>query len=328
MKSSLTLAVLAAALFSGTAASGADINGSLKDGGDVFSAPKEVNWTGFYIQGHGGYGNANHNLSVQDYYKDFCLDKVQAEDPEFNRFEDGSHGPFVGPDRQWTLDKKVELFGAAESCETIANDPDNGPGPKFSAGKYVTAPGDSREIGSIDGVNSHGGIGGGRIGFDVARGKLLFGVFGDYNFTNMQTDVSIAGVGNFGLEKDDEWSVGGRIGYIVAPRTLVYVLAAYTQTEYNVTGLGSIDFNAIGIGDASVKSGATFDGISVGGGIEFALTSNVFLGMEYAHTFYGEEDILNVYSANANQGVKITDDLDEDKILGTLKIKLNGSLFD
>ncbi len=74
----LGLAAGLAALLSSGAAMGADINGSLKDGADVFSAPKEVNWTGFYIQGHGGYGNANHNLSVQDYYKDFCLSKNDA----------------------------------------------------------------------------------------------------------------------------------------------------------------------------------------------------------------------------------------------------------
>jgi outer membrane immunogenic protein len=312
----LGLAALAAALISSGAAHGADINGSLKDSGDVFSAPKEVNWTGFYIQGHGGYGNANHNLSVQDYFKDYCADKG---DTSVGFDEDGD----LDGSAWKTVENKKEAWPTitGDTCENLAKT--EGTGKKFSAGSHVTVPGDSREIGSIDGINSHGGIGGGRVGFDWARGKILFGVFGEYNFTNMKTEASIAGVGNFGLEKDDEWSVGGRIGYVVAPRTLLYVLAAYTQTEYNLTGL-----NAINFGDASVKSGATFDGISVGGGIEFALTNNVFLGMEYAHTFYGEEDILNVYSASANQGIKVVDDLDEDKILGTLKIKLNGGLFD
>lgn len=305
MKKHFALAAgLAALLSSGALAS--DLNGSLKDGADVFSEPKEVNWTGLYIQGQGGYGNANHNLSVQDYYKGFCSEYTQ-EQVSAAGF-DAVHGSSAST---YTLDNLNSYYGTSfSSCQ------------EFGEG-VNTIDGDSKESGSIDGINSHGGIGGGRVGFDWARGKILFGVFGEYNFTNMKTDVSIAGVGNFGLEKDDEWSVGGRIGYVVAPRTLLYVLAAYTQTEYNVTGLGAIDF-----GDASVKSGATFDGISVGGGIEFALTNNVFLGMEYAHTFYGEEDILNVYSANANQGIKVVDDLDEDKILGTLKIKLNGGLFD
>jgi opacity protein-like surface antigen len=331
MKSSLTLAVLAAALFSGTAASGADINGSLKDGADVFSAPKEVNWTGFYVGVQGGYGNANHNLSVQDYFKDYCADSWDAENPEFDRFDNN--------DRKDTLEninKGIQSWDAPDwvkaaklrtDCATRAGGTE--PGVEINPRVIDTTPsrntvavaGDSRELGSIDGVNSHGFIGGGRIGFDYARGRLLFGAFADYNFSGMETNASVAGIGNFDLRKEDEWTIGGRIGYIVAPRTLAYVLAGYTQTEYSVGGL---DNAVIAPLFTSVRSGATFDGVTVGGGIEFALAANVFFGLEYQHTFYGEETLIDAYNADLNQGIKVIDDLDEDKIMATLKIKLNG----
>lgn len=265
------LAALAAALASsGAYAADPFAKGSTKDDGDVFASPGVVNWTGFYVGVQGGYGNANHNLTLR------------AHDDGFEYPEEG--------------------------------DP-------------VLVHGEDIDLLNFDGVNSHGAIGGGRIGFDWARGRLLFGAFAEYNFSNMETEVSGLALGGmkFGLEKDDEWSVGGRIGYIAAPRTLVYVLAAYTQTEYNVTGLDVIGASLPSEG-SSFSTGATFDGITVGGGVELALTGNVFLGLEYQHTFYGEEDILKAH-VDGEGGLSVGDDLDEDKIMATLKIKLNGGLL-
>lgn len=289
--------------------------GSTKDA-PVTNSGGVVNWSGFYIGGQIGYGNANHNLTVNEYFKGFCYDGNLAG---FDPFSDYNHGR---PAKEWTLEAKNERFEQnAESCEQLDIDGDGG---LFQSGDYVTVNGDSRELGSIDGLNSHGFIGGGRIGYDYARGRLLFGVFADYNFTNMETDATISGIGSFGLEKDNEWTVGGRLGYIVAPRTLAYVLVGYTQTEYDVTGL---DNALIAPLFTSSHGGATFDGITVGGGIEFAMTGNIFLGLEYQHTFYGEETLIDLYNADRNQGLRVIDDLDEDKVMLTLKAKLNGGLF-
>ncbi len=314
MRKSIGLAALAVALMSSGATLGADINGrdSLKDMPADFSSPGVVNWTGFYVGVQGG--NANHNLSVNEYFKDYCGDDGQEDQYGFAR----DFGEFGSPG---DVDNRSKyLVDNALVCGTknvgTAQDP------VISKTFDVTpVPGDNREIGSIDGVNSHGFIGGGRIGFDYARGRLLFGAFADYNFSGMETNVNVVGIGAFDLKKEDEWTIGGRIGYIVAPRTLAYVLAGYTQTEYSVGGL---DNAVIAPLFTSVKSGATFDGVTVGGGIEFALAANVFFGLEYQHTFYGEETLIDAYNADYNQGVKVLDDLDEDKIMATLKIKFNG----
>src|SRR5262245_17374907 len=286
-------------------ANAADIlgNGSLKDdapagGGGV------VNWTGFYIGGQVGYGNANHNLSVQSYSKDTCV-----TDPEGYNIPSGTGDAF-----------SFHTFSSGGDCPLYDHDSDT-----TTAGKQsVLQAGESEELATLDGLNSHGVFGGVQAGYDWSRGRLLFGLFGDYQINNMETKGSVSiPMGNmaFGLEKQDEWSAGVRVGYIAAPRTLVYALAAFTQTEYDVTGVPAK------AGPYKIETGATFTGVSVGGGVELAVANNVFLGVEYRHTFYGAEDILNGFDRICNDGFKLEDELDEDKIMATLKIKFNGFGF-
>jgi outer membrane immunogenic protein len=189
----------------------------------------------------------------------------------------------------------------------------------------VYDPKTSLDIATLDGINASGLLGGGRVGFDIARGRFLFGVFGEYNFSNASADASILAGGTIAkplydtaeIEKDNDWSVGARAGLIVAPRTLAYVMAAYTQADYNVS---AHDTKGKSVYDKDV----TFDGVSVGGGVEFAVSNNIFLGMEYAHTFYGEENLFD--NGKAGSGIRISDSLDEDRVMATLKLKLNTGL--
>lgn len=164
---------------------------------------------------------------------------------------------------------------------------------------------------SLDGLSSAGFVGGGRIGFDYARWRFLVGAFGSYNFSNQETELGVlTGFGGptFTAEKQGEWDAGVRLGYIVAPKTLAYVLAAYTQTSYEVNGpKGKI-------------ADQDFSGVKVGGGVEFAVAQNVFLGVEYAHTFYQDEDWLD------DKNLKLIDSLDSDSVMATLKFKLNSGL--
>ena len=240
------LAALAAALASsGAYAADPFAKGSTKDDGDVFASPGVVNWSGVWVGGRIGYGNANHDLSTETYGNE----------------------------------EDITFFG-------------------------------------VDGKNSAGAIGGGQVGFDLARGRFLFGVFGSYDFSGMETEVTLFDETRTLLEKGDEWSIGGRVGLIVAPRTMAYVLAAYTQTEYTFAGASDDG------GDKDV----TFDGVTVGGGVEFAVSSNIFLGLEGTHTFYGKETIWDVDLNDDGDGLREVDDLGETKIMGTLKLKVGGGL--
>jgi opacity protein-like surface antigen len=268
------------------------------------SAPQgtAVNWTGFYLGGAIGYGNANHDLSVRDYFKGYCSDNTSSIDFD----------PFSDPDREKTLENRIEaadpnpVWASCEDVDTKA-EPDE---------SFSTISGDSREIASLDGLNSTGLVGDIRVGYDQQlSNRLLAGVFGTYGFSSMDADGTNVLFGDsFKLERGDDWSVGARAGVLVNNSTLLYALAAYTQTEYDL----SVTSNA-----ATLSKTTTFDGITVGGGIEFAAANNIFLGIEGTHTFYNKETIFDVYDADSNVGTSVDDDLGETKILGTLKIKLN-----
>jgi opacity protein-like surface antigen len=284
-------ALLGVSLMIASPAMASDLLGrgaSTKDAPADASSPV-VNWTGFYIGGSLGYGNANHDLNVKDYFRDYCEDDNAINSANFNKFTDDDRD-----DRNGDLNNAGTLVCTGN-------------------GKAVIG-GDSRSVANIDGLNSSGLVGDGRIGFDISRGRFLAGVFGSYAFNEMETKASINGLGNAWIESGDEWSLGARAGLIVAPRTLLYALAAYTE--------GDFEFGASAFG-TSVSKEVTFSGLTVGGGIEFALTQNVFLGLEGTHTFYGEEKIADFYDAGDNEGVSLHDEIGVTKVMGTLKIKLN-----
>lgn len=290
------------------------------------AGPVKMNWSGVYISGSIGYGNANHDLSVRDYFKEFCSD--ETADENFDPFEDG--------DRVRTLENKNAEYAALNEpdwfknalvrsdCSTRAghtNSPDiSGDRDIPTETGDLTVPADSREIANLDGLNSTGVVGDIRLGYDQQMGRFVLGVFGSYGFSGMEADgASIGGAfTDFNLERGDDWSIGARAGMLVNDRTLLYILAAYTETEYDFSGT----FN----GEAFSQD-TTFSGVTVGGGVEFALNEGIFLGFEGTHTFYDGETIFDDYDPATNVGTLIHDDLGETKLLATIKLKLNGSLL-
>lgn len=170
----------------------------------------------------------------------------------------------------------------------------------------------------IDGLNSSGIFGGGTIGADVQRGHFLFGLYGDYNFSNAKFETGLSfdnvSLGSASIEDGDSWLVAARAGYLFGKekRALLYVLGGYGQQDvrYSIDGIGSKD--------------VTFSGFIVGAGGEYALTRNVFIGIEYQHFFGGEETLYDGQALGFDN-LKVTDEVDSDKIMAKLKIKLNGN---
>lgn len=284
-------AMLSAAL--ATPAAAADIynqGGGLKD--DVASqAPAHaINWTGIYIGGQVGYGNSNHNLNGT-VTESTCEGTVASD----------------GQCYKWRDLKK--------NYETGVFTPNDGAVP--ISGATI----DTTEIGSafIDGINSHGGFGGGTIGADVQRGHFVFGVFGDYDFSSAKAQAGLAFGGvsaNASIEDGDSWLVAGRAGYLFGEekRAMLYILGGYGQQDVSYH---AGDFN----------KDLTFSGLVAGAGGEYALGRNLFLGIEWQHFFGGKETVFDsgFLGCEADR-LKITDDMDSDKVMAKLKLKLDDTV--
>lgn len=144
----------------------------------------------------------------------------------------------------------------------------------------------------VNGLGGEGIFGTVQVGYDRQYGRFVGGVFFDYDFTNISSDVRV-GSYKATFDLNDEWSIGGRGGYLVNSETLVYGLVAYTQANFSVpAGL----------------TGDTRDGYTLGAGLETRLGGNWFLKGEYRYTQLSEETLFNqrIYGWN----VKLTDQTD------------------
>lgn len=312
MKRVSTIAMISAVVLAPMSASATDIYDGRHD--DAYPVQgSAVNWSGFYVGGQIGYGNANHDLTLSEYFKDYCFDAPKAgTDP------DTGEELQVQPDDAFETNKDFGALRPGLQIARVTAVPEGGcaalnTAPVGPNAGYATVPGDSRNVANIDGINSHGVIGGFQAGYDQQVYNWVLGAFGLYNFSGMETTANFEDF-SAKIEKDDEWTIGIRAGHLLGERTLLYGLLGYTQTDYNFTTSPDVD---------GLKNNVTFDGITFGAGLEHAVTQNVFLGIEGTHTIYGEETIFDSYDADLNTGAKVTDDLSETRVMGTLKIKLN-----
>ncbi|MGE9008188.1 outer membrane protein [Leptospira interrogans] len=93
-------------------------------------------------------------------------------------------------------------------------------------GPDPTSPGISA---SLNGLGAVGGLATVNAGFDYQFApSFVFGVFGDYDFHSLksQVNVDIAAIplnAHGEISVDRQWSIGGRVGYLTSPTTLVFL---------------------------------------------------------------------------------------------------------
>lgn len=162
----------------------------------------------------------------------------------------------------------------------------------FYAGIGVGAGGSTTELGvpvlapgtSFNGIGGDGVFGEFAIGYDHVFGsRFLAGVFADAQFGNIGTSLSVPALPlDASLEARYGFDVGARLGYLISPTTLGYVLAGYSWRQFE------LDTNVAGVGadwDA--------DGYIVGLGMETALSGNLTLKGEYRFASYGNVNYLS-----------------------------------
>lgn len=121
------------------------------------------------------------------------------------------------------------------------------------------------------GGDTDGFLGSVGLGYDWTFGRgLVFGVFTDYTFGELDGTISFAGI-PAKIEYDNIWAIGGRAGYVVHNDLLLYGTVGYTSADYDFEGIGD-DLN----------------GYFLGVGLERRLHSNWYLKGEYRFSDYDD----------------------------------------
>lgn len=165
---------------------------------------------------------------------------------------------------------------------------------------------------SQDGVATPGGVGfsqdfdgallGGFVGYNYDLGNSwVVGVEADFE-KNWADETGFGGFLNYGL--DWQGSVRGRVGYAF-DRALVYGTAgwAYGRGYADVTGFG--------------EQKETFNGYTVGVGVDYAFTNMVFGRIEYRYTDLGDK----TFDFTGAGGGTINTDIDQHAIRVGLGVK-------
>jgi outer membrane immunogenic protein len=135
---------------------------------------------------------------------------------------------------------------------------------------------------------------GGHAGYNYQLGSVVVGVEGDIDFSDMEGSVSVDT--SFPQFFDNTFSAStdydifgtfrGRLGWGL-DRFLVYATGglAFADVENSVSRVDDLDEHWVGSDDALAL------GWTAGGGVEFAVTENIFIGAEALYFDLGEESV-------------------------------------
>lgn len=158
---------------------------------------------------------------------------------------------------------------------------------------------------SIDGV-TYGGV----VGYDFPAGdSLRIGAEASFSGSTAARDFdndrpTVFNLGN--VRADNEIYVGGRVGVVTAPSTMIYAKAGYTNQRYSITGSN---------GTVALDQKLDTDGWRVGAGAEFAIGRNAYIGTEYRYSNYSEGEID--FEGQTPDGSRFNLDNDRHQVVAT-----------
>jgi len=142
-------------------------------------------------------------------------------------------------------------------------------------------------------------IGGGHVGFDYQINSLILGVVADINYVDASTTSSytlgtpVTGFDTFGVSQDINFLVTarGKVGFVPTERLAIYATGglAYADTDVEFVSPGIL--NATRGFATSVEEDNDDLGYAVGGGVDYLVTQNFSIGLEYLYTDIGETNL-------------------------------------
>jgi outer membrane immunogenic protein len=200
----------------------------------------------------------------------------------------------------------VAFAGAAHAADLTASggykDPASLSAPSSWSGGYAGATigggfvtHDVAYPGALDfnGIGAQDVIGGFVAGYDKQIGKLVIGVYGDYDFSNVKSTLSISGI-NASLDLDHTWSLGARGGILLSSSTLLYGTVGYGEAEFKLSGIPYAGYDH------------TYKGLTLGGGVESYLGAGFTGRIEYR--WYDLDTDSNIQGSGLNNTPSLSTD--------------------
>lgn len=168
---------------------------------------------------------------------------------------------------------------------------------------------DDRPYSSSVSESAEGTFISGVFGFDrQLRNNFIIGAFADFDISDLER-----GSGANALTISRSWAVGGRVGYAVSPRTMIFATGGYTEAYFRNDGWWDIDVTG---GTLRGRRSRTFSGYFVGGGFETRLRSNFFLRGEARYANYRE----GVTNSGVSAGTTYVDQEDPEIFTGRIGV--------
>lgn len=139
-------------------------------------------------------------------------------------------------------------------------------------------------------LSDDGGVVGGHVGFQHQLNSLVLGVEAAFSGTNA-FDNSWARESRFGNNAafdslariNNILTVGPRIGWAPSSQWLLFAGGGFASASVRTAAV------SVANGNYSFETTERHNGWYVGGGVEFAITRNFILGVEYQHLDFGKE---------------------------------------
>jgi opacity protein-like surface antigen len=166
-----------------------------------------------------------------------------------------------------------------------------------------------------------GGLFGGHIGYNLQMGPWVLGAEVSYSGSTLRSTevgpVPVFPQDSFSTDIEDLFTATARIGYATST-WMVYARGGYANSEVTLSGLSGPP-----VAGVTFNTSERIDGWTAGAGLEYKLTRNMVLGLEY--NFVSLSGSFATTTDGAVPGIPIAVDLDSDihTVKGRFSVLLN-----
>ncbi|RYD62201.1 MAG: porin family protein, partial [Sphingomonadales bacterium] len=112
------------------------------------------------------------------------------------------------------------------------------------------------------------------------------------------------------VEAQREIYVGGRVGVVTSPDLMLYAKGGYTNQRFGIEGTN---------GTVSDSQRLDTDGYRLGAGAEYALSDNMYAGLEYRYSNYSKGELD--FNDGTADGSRFNIDTDRHQVVATVGMR-------